>query len=471
MGEFLCFAAHAPPQCAREWNGSHMIRPARLVPECATRILAGAALLSMLVGGLVPSLALPVEAAKAKARPKKNVEPPRPPLKPREAAADARVAVSSLLGEYVVLAWSATTAAVENRQKEQRAAFSALEGNAGQLGHAVGRLFGDKNGDAFGQQWKRQLAPLMDYAVAVRRKDAAKQEAATKALDASASALASVLTGMSGGKRSVEALTKAHRSFLNLLRQMIDARAAGDYNTEFTDQAKAYRDLWEAGREMSMAAAALAPTKLGGNPDSPAAAFRANLACLIAENTYMQSVGAMAALSGRTDEFYAITVRLDLNSEELQKLLTDVLGEDNCGKFMSAWKKQQNYLSDYTHARDLRDGTNRSKLFKDLRKSAIEMGDMLVTVSRRRLTARVTHGLCNDLTSDQIGTIDAWSSKNWGGGFGGLQRSWKHATMMANLLSDAVVEEYADKLAPGGSGGSGPEKKEGEEKKEPSADK
>lgn len=424
-----------------------MTGPHRNATRRAVRLLTGLALLFLFVGGLFPSLTPSVEAAKPK-KPKKNAEPVRPPLKPREVAAEMRVAVSSLMGEYVVLAWNATTAAVEGRVPEQKAAFGALEANAGDLARAIGKAYGDKNGDAFGALWKRHLAQLVDYATAVRKKDSAKQELAAKALDASAASLASQVTAMSGGRRAVEAVATSHRSFLALLRQMIDARVVGDYNAEFTAMSRAYLALWEAGRELAMAAPAMAPGKNPGDPGSPAAAFRANLCLLIAENTYMQSVASQAALNGRTDEFYAITVRLDLNSEALNKLLTSVVGEDNCGKFMSAWKKQQSYLGDYSHARDLRDATSRGKLKKDLDKSALELADVLVVVSRRRLPVKAMQKACRQRVSDLESIVDAWAGKKWGAGFGRLNESWKHSIALANTLADAIVEEYADTINP-----------------------
>ena len=424
-----------------------MTRPLRLSTRPGARLLTVLALFSLLVGGLCSSLSQPV-AAKPKPKPGKTKEPPRPPLKPREAAADARVALSNLLGEYVLLAWNGTTAAAEGRLPEQRAAFGALDANAGELAHQVGRLYGDKNGDAFGQQWKRHLPLLLDYAVAARKKDTTKQEQVTKAMDAVATSLASVVTGMSGGKRTAEAVASSHRSFLAVMRQMIDGRAAGNYNGEFTAMAKAYRDAWEMGRELAVAGVALAPGKFPGRPDSPAANFRASLCCLLAENSYMQSVASLAALGGRTDEFYAIAVRLDLNSEELNKLLVNVLGEDNGGKFVSAWKKQQGFVADYSHARDLRDTTTRSKLITDLDKSALEMADVLVTISRRRLPARNMQNFCRQRVKDIEVIIDSWSGKKWGAGFGRLNESWKHSVGLANTLADAVVEEYSDKINP-----------------------
>ena len=93
-------------------------------------------------------------------------------------AADLRTGLNYLLGEHILLASSATGAALAGRDAEFKAAAAALDPNSVDISKAIGSVYGQDAEDAFLPLWRRHIGFVVDYTVGVATKDKAKQDKA-----------------------------------------------------------------------------------------------------------------------------------------------------------------------------------------------------------------------------------------------------------------------------------------------------
>jgi hypothetical protein len=93
-------------------------------------------------------------------------------------AADLRAGLNYLLGEHILLASSATGAALAGRDAQFKAAAAALDQNSVDISKAIGSVYGQGAEDAFLPLWRRHIGFVVDYTVGVATKDKAKQDKA-----------------------------------------------------------------------------------------------------------------------------------------------------------------------------------------------------------------------------------------------------------------------------------------------------
>ena len=93
-------------------------------------------------------------------------------------AAGLRVALTQLLGEHVVLAASATNAALGGRSDEFQSAAAALDSNSVDISEAIASVYGEPAGEAFLPLWRKHIGFFVDYTTGLAAKDAAKQDKA-----------------------------------------------------------------------------------------------------------------------------------------------------------------------------------------------------------------------------------------------------------------------------------------------------
>ena len=165
-------------------------------------------------------------------------------------AADLRTGLNALLSEHVILAASATNAALGGRDAEFKAAAAALDGNSVDLSKAIGSVYGQGAQDAFLPLWRKHIGFFVDYTVGVATKDQAKQDKAVSDLVGYTQDFGAFLASANPNlpKEVVANLVKSH---VLTLKDVVDPQAAGD-------QAKAYMNLRTAAGHMQMIADPLA---------------------------------------------------------------------------------------------------------------------------------------------------------------------------------------------------------------------
>jgi hypothetical protein len=174
-------------------------------------------------------------------------------------AATLRTTLNALLGEHVILAAAATSAALERRDAEFKAAAGALDGNSVDIAKAIGSIYGSDAERAFLPLWRRHIGFAVDYTVGVATKDQAKQQQAVDNLVAYTQDFGAFLESANPNlpKAVVADLVKHH---VVSLKEVIDAQASRDY-------ARAYAAQRAATAHMKMIADPLAEAIVKQFPD------------------------------------------------------------------------------------------------------------------------------------------------------------------------------------------------------------
>ncbi len=240
-------------------------------------------------------------------------------------ASDLRAMLTSLLGEHVQLAASATGAAIGGRQAQFEAVVGALDANSVDISKAIGSVYGADAESAFLLAWRSHIGFFVDYTVGVATKDKAKSDKAVQDLLGYADGFG-IFLSQANPNLPKDAVAKLVTEHILTLKSVVDAQAAGDPVGAFNSTRAAYG-------HMDMMAVALAggiakqfPDKFTGAADSPAAALRGTLTKLLQEHAYVAARATGAAIGGRTAEFQAAASSLDSNSLDLAAAIGSVYG-------------------------------------------------------------------------------------------------------------------------------------------------
>jgi len=369
-------------------------------------------------------------------------------------ASDLRAMLTSLLGEHVQLAASATGAAIGGRQAQFEAVVGALDGNSVDLSKAIGSVYGADAESAFLAAWRSHIGFFVDYTVGLATKDKAKSDKAVQDLLGYADAFGIFLSQANPNlpKDAVASLVREH---ILTLKSVVDAQAAGDPVGAFNATRAAYG-------HMDMMAAALAggiakqfPDKFTGAADSPAAALRGTLTKLLEEHAYVAARATGAAIGGRQAEFQAAASSLDSNSLDLAAAIGSVYGPDAQEGFLVGWRNHINLFVDYTTGVATKDQAKTDKAVQDLLAYADAFGTFLSQANpnlpKDAVTKLVTEHI---LTLKSV--VDAQAAGDQPRVYGELRKAYAHMTMLADPLSAAIVKQFPDKFggapapAPGG---------------------
>jgi hypothetical protein len=180
-------------------------------------------------------------------------------------AADLRAGMTSLLREHVLLASSATGAAIGGRQAQFEAAATALNGpgdsNSSDIVGAVRGVYGDAVGTAFDGLWRSEghIPGFVAYTQGIATGDRAKADKAVADLLAYAKTFGTTMNSVNPNlpAADVEEAIKAHAT---TLKAVIDAQKAGNATNVATS-------LREAVHHMSGTADVLAEATVKQFPD------------------------------------------------------------------------------------------------------------------------------------------------------------------------------------------------------------
>ena len=184
---------------------------------------------------------------------------------PASKASTLRSGMTLLLREHVLLASSATGAALGGRQPQFEAAATALNGpsnsNSAEIVAAVGSVYGAEVGKAFDGLWRSEghIPGFVAYTQAVAKNDKAGADKALADLTAYAKTFGTTLNSVNPNlpADAVEGALKEHAA---TLKAVIDAQKAGD-------SVAAAKALRTAVAHMSMTADVLAGATVKQFPD------------------------------------------------------------------------------------------------------------------------------------------------------------------------------------------------------------
>ena len=148
-------------------------------------------------------------------------------------AADLRAGMTLLLREHVLLAASATGAALGGRQSQFEAAAGALNGlsssNTSDIVGAIRGIYGDEVGTAFDGLWRSNghIAAVVAYTQAIAAGDQTKADKAVGELIAYATTFGTTMNSVNSNLPAA-AVEEAIKMHVTTLKAVIDAQKAGD---------------------------------------------------------------------------------------------------------------------------------------------------------------------------------------------------------------------------------------------------
>ena len=360
-------------------------------------------------------------------------------------AAELRASLNYLMGEHILLASSATGAALAGRDAQFKAAAAALDANSVDISKAIGSVYGQGAQDAFLPLWRRHIGFAVDYTVGVATKDKAKQDKAVTDLVQYTQDFGAFLASANPNlpKDAVAGLVKTH---VLTLKDVIDAQAAGDQAKAFAATRTAYAphgdDRRPAGRRHRQAVPGQVP-RLHDVGRRPASARTLTMA--FQEHTYLAARATGAALGGRDPEFKAAAAALDANGVDISKAIGSVYGQGAQDAFLPLWRRHIGFVVDYTVGVATKDQAKQQKAVEDLVGYSQDFGAFLASANPN-LPKDVVAGLVKDHILTLKPVIDAQAAGDQPKVYTMLRSATVHMRMIADPLAEAIVKQFPQKF-------------------------
>ena len=152
---------------------------------------------------------------------------------PDISGSDLRASLEFHLQEHVYLAGLATNEALAGRAEGFEAAAAALERNSNDITLAIGIVYGEDAGAAFGPLWKKHIGFFVDYTTGIAADDQPKADQAVADLTAYADEFGAFLESATEGGLTKDAVATLVSEHATTLIAAIDAQKAGDTATAF----------------------------------------------------------------------------------------------------------------------------------------------------------------------------------------------------------------------------------------------
>jgi hypothetical protein len=359
-------------------------------------------------------------------------------------AADLRAGLNYLLGEHILLAASATGAALGGRDAQFKAAAAALDANSVDISKAIGSVYGQGAEDAFLPLWRRHIGFVVDYTVGVATKDKAKQDKAVTDLVQYTQDFGAFLASANPNlpKDVVAGLVKTH---VLTLKDVIDSQAAGDQTKAFWATRTAYAHMGMIADPLAGAIVKQFPDRFPGSTTSPAAGLRTTLTMAFQEHTYLAARATGAALGARDPEFKAAAAALDANGVDISKAIGSVYGQGAQDAFLPLWRRHIGFVVDYTVGAATKDPTKQQKAVEDLVGYSQDFGAFLASANPN-LPKDVVAGLVKDHILTLKPVIDAQAAGDQSRVYSQLRFATGHMRMIADPLAEAIVKQFPQKF-------------------------
>jgi hypothetical protein len=182
-------------------------------------------------------------------------------------ASELRIHLDRLLGEHLILAAEAMRAGMAEAP-DFAATRQALDANAADLRDAIGGIYGDDAGAAFGEVWNAHLVAYLDYVDAVREGEPDRIATVRQTLDAYGRVFGEFMAS-ANPKLSADAVAELIAMHTASLVEMVDAYKTNDYATANAIAAEAYAHMFDVGDALAAAIAAQIPTRFADLAELP----------------------------------------------------------------------------------------------------------------------------------------------------------------------------------------------------------
>jgi len=355
-----------------------------------------------------------------------------------------RMVLAAQLGEHVLLASSATGAALAGRQPQFEGAAAALDVNSVDVSKTIGLIYGPEAEAAFLDLWRKHINLVVDYTTGLAAKDQAKADQAVNALLAYTGEFGAFLNNANPNlpKEGVAELVEMH---ILSLKDVIDAQAAGDQTMVYSKLREAYAHMDMIAMPIAAAVGQQFPDRWTGLADAPGATLRTTLNLQMREHLYLAAIATGAALGGRQPQFEAATAALDANSVDLSKSIGLVYGAEAEAAFLPLWRKHIGFVVDYTTALAAKDQAKADQAVQALLAYTGEIGTFLSNANPNLPPDTVA-----DLVEMHILTlkdvIDAQAAGDQMLVYNKLREAYNHMGMIANPVAAAISQQFPDRF-------------------------
>jgi phage FluMu protein gp41 len=355
-----------------------------------------------------------------------------------------RAVLAAQLGEHVLLASSATGAALAGRQPQFEGAAAALDANSVDVSKTIGLVYGPEAEAAFLDLWRKHINLVVDYTTGLATKDQAKADQAVNALLAYTGEFGAFLNNANPNlpKEDVAKLVEMH---ILTLKDVIDAQAAGDQTMVYTKLREAYAHMDMIAMPIAAAVGQQFPDRWVGEVDAPGASLRTTLNLQLREHLYLAAIATGAALGGRQPQFEAAAAALDANSVDFSKSIGLVYGPEAEGQFLPLWRKHIGFVVDYTTALAAKDQAKADQAVNALLAYTGEIGTFLSNAN-----PNLPQDTVADLVQMHILTlkdvIDAQAAGDQMMVYSKLREAYGHMGMIANPIAAAISQQFPDKF-------------------------
>lgn len=359
-------------------------------------------------------------------------------------AADLRTNLNALLGEHVLIAAVATSHALGGREAAFKGAVGGLDANSIDISKAIGAVYGADAEKAFLPLWRKHIGFLVDYTTGAATKDKAKQDKAVSDLVGYSQDFGAFLSSANPNltKGAVADLLKGH---ILILKDVVDAQAAGDWPKAYAATRSAYHHMQMIGDPLAAAIAKQFPNRFPGAPDAPAATLRTTLNTALREHAIIAAMATGSALGGREAEFKAAANALDGNSIDIAKAIGSVYGADAEKAFLPLWRKHIGFVVDYTTGLAAKDKAKQDKAVNDLVEYSDDFGAFLASANPnlpKNTVAELVKG--HILTLKDV--VDAQAAREWPKVYANLRMAASHMAMIADPLGMAIAKQFPERF-------------------------
>ena len=362
------------------------------------------------------------------------------PLMLDGSAAGLRVALNRLLGEHVLLAAGATNAALDGRTPDFEAAAAALDENSVDLTSAITAVYGEEAGASFLEQWREHIGFFVDYTVATAGSDSAGQQAAMDDLTSYTTSFAEFLAGAT--ELPADALEANLQEHVTGLIAVIDAQAAGDETTHYTNLRAAYAHMAMTAEALSGGIAAQHADMFAGDGMSSASGLRVALNNLLAEHLFLAGAATDEALNGNTPAFEAAAAALDENSVDLAGAITSVYGEDAGAEFLDQWRAHIGFVVDYTVASAAGDEDGKAAAADALAGYITDFAAFLAGATG--LPADALEAGLQEHVMGLAMVVDAQAAEDAPQAYSQLRMAYLHMQALGDALSSAIAGQFPE---------------------------
>lgn len=359
-------------------------------------------------------------------------------------AADLRVALTSLLGEHVLLASAATNAALHGNDPEFQAAAAALDRNSVAIANAIGMVYGRAAGDAFLPLWRKHIDFFVDYTVGVATNDMQRQNQAVADLDVYRQDFGAFLAS-ANPNLTKDAVAEALVPHVMHLASTVNAQAKKDYASAYAEIRKAYAHASDLALVLAGAIAKQFPDRFSGMVDSPAAGLRVLLTNQLGEHTVLAAMATNAALQGRTNEFEAAAMALDNNSMDIAQSVATVYGKAAGDAFLPLWRSHIAFFVDYTMGVAAGDKAKQDKAVADLNAYRNDFGAFLAGANPFLTKDTVAEALVPHVMH-LASVVNAQAKSDYVTAYNELMMGYAHAGELGGVLAGAIAQQFPDKF-------------------------